>query len=152
MHFWVLTPVYRSRLTPQTCSTLASSWYDNQASQSWELLKDEGFRSIHCIVSRLSLLPVFSHAEIRLNSAVVLTQCQPNPAPFNFFFKLLFCKFSLEGFFGLLLHLVAETEQPERLLTHQKSNQKEGKLKLEVGVWLCWTNETSGLADVANCF
>lgn len=103
--------------------------------------------SIYCSVSLLIVLPVFSHADTphpRLNSAVVLTQCQPT-TPFQVFWGD-FCKFSLEGLFGLLSRRVAETVDASKA---QPKREARFSWKQERN---CWINEAPGRADVARSF
>lgn len=93
--------------------------------------------SISCSVSLLFVLPVFSHADTpqpRLNSAVVLAQCQPT-APFQGFFL------GGGGFANLALKDpfpsgCRDGAASETVDASKAQPKKGGKLQLEAGAQL----------------
>lgn len=122
-----------SWLALQSGPALASSQYDSQARQSWELWADEGFRRLYCSVSHLHLLPVF------LQKFKLCCGSDANSGffflPLQFFFD--FANFAFKDSLASFWICVAEAEQPARLLMHQNLNQKEKKLKLDARAQLC---------------
>lgn len=103
--------------------------------------------SIYCSVSLLFVLPVFSHVDTphpRLNSAVVLTQCQPT-APFQIFLGD-FANVALKDYLASFRVGLQRQSSQRHCWRNKSPTEKGGKLQLKAGAQLlnkwsvgpCW--------------